>query len=116
MPESKNANSGLKMRIRIMIIMAVAVAAVLAIRLQDKAGSETAAAESVAAESVVTESAVTEPVAAAAFPGSGETPVLLDLGADKCVPCKMMMPILDEMRETYAGSLEVIFIDGVRNA
>ena len=23
----------------------------------------------------------------------------------------MMMPILDEMRETYAGSLEVIFID-----
>ena len=106
MPESKNANSGLKMRIRIMIIMAVAVAAVLAIRLQDKAGSESAAAESVAAKSAVTES-----VAAAAFPGSGETPVLLDLGADKCVPCKMMMPILDEMRETYAGSLEVIFID-----
>jgi len=109
MPESKNANSGPRLRIRIMIIMAVAVAAVLAVRLQDKAGSETVTAETVITESVT--AAAAAKTDAPAFPGSGETPVLLDLGADKCVPCKMMMPILDEMRETYAGSMEVIFID-----
>lgn len=38
-------------------------------------------------------------------------PRLVDLGADKCIPCKMMAPILEELREEYAGRLEVIFID-----
>ena len=38
-------------------------------------------------------------------------PRLLDLGAGKCVPCKMMAPILDELKTTYAGKLEVVFID-----
>ena len=38
-------------------------------------------------------------------------PKLLDLGAGKCIPCKMMAPILDEMKETFAGQLDVEFID-----
>lgn len=38
-------------------------------------------------------------------------PRLIDLGADKCVPCKMMAPILDQMRTDYAGKLQVDFID-----
>jgi len=38
-------------------------------------------------------------------------PRLLDLGADKCVPCKMMAPLLEELKEEYAGVLEVEFID-----
>ena len=38
-------------------------------------------------------------------------PRLVDLGADKCVPCKMMAPILEELRETCAGQLQVDFID-----
>lgn len=38
-------------------------------------------------------------------------PLLLDLGAGKCIPCKMMAPILEELKEEYAGSLEVVFID-----
>jgi len=42
-------------------------------------------------------------------------PRLLDLGADKCVPCKMMAPILEELKETYAGSLQVEFIDVWKN-
>ena len=42
---------------------------------------------------------------------AGGLPRMVDLGADKCVPCKMMAPILDELRETYAGQLEVEFID-----
>jgi len=38
-------------------------------------------------------------------------PRLLDLGADKCTPCKMMTPILDEMKTSFKGQLVVEFID-----
>lgn len=42
-------------------------------------------------------------------------PRLLDLGADKCVPCKMMAPILEELKTEYAGTLAVDFIDVWKN-
>ena len=38
-------------------------------------------------------------------------PKLVDLGADKCIPCKMMAPILEELKKEQAGALEVEFID-----
>lgn len=38
-------------------------------------------------------------------------PRLLDLGAGKCVPCKMMAPILADLKQTYVGKLDVQFID-----
>jgi thioredoxin 1 len=38
-------------------------------------------------------------------------PRLLDLGATKCVPCKMMVPVLDELTKEYKGKLRVEFID-----
>ena len=38
-------------------------------------------------------------------------PRLVDLGAGKCIPCKMMAPILEELKKEYAGRLEVEFID-----
>lgn len=38
-------------------------------------------------------------------------PRLLDLGADKCVPCKMMAPILAQLRDAYAGRMRVDFVD-----
>ena len=38
-------------------------------------------------------------------------PRLVDLGAKSCVPCKMMAPILEELRNEYKGKLQVEFID-----
>ena len=38
-------------------------------------------------------------------------PRLVDLGADKCIPCKAMAPILKELKAEYAGRMEVEFID-----
>lgn len=38
-------------------------------------------------------------------------PRLLDLGSDRCVPCKLMTPVLEELKREYAGRLEVQFID-----
>ena len=45
----------------------------------------------------------------------GNLPRLLDLGADKCIPCKMMAPILEELKTTYKGKLTVDFIDVWKN-
>jgi thioredoxin 1 len=42
-------------------------------------------------------------------------PRLLDLGADKCIPCKKMAPILEEMKETFKGQLQVDFVDVWKN-
>jgi len=38
-------------------------------------------------------------------------PALVDLGALSCVPCRMMAPILDALRDDYAGQFAVEFID-----
>jgi thioredoxin 1 len=42
---------------------------------------------------------------------AGGIPRLVDLGADKCIPCKAMAPILVELRAEYAGRMQVVFID-----
>jgi len=45
-------------------------------------------------------------------PAKAQTlPRLLELGADSCIPCKMMQPVLAELRQEYAGKLQVDFID-----
>lgn len=36
---------------------------------------------------------------------------MVDLGAKKCIPCKMMAPIIDELAKEYQGRAAVIFID-----
>ncbi len=46
---------------------------------------------------------------------SERLPRLLDLGATTCIPCKLMAPILGELREEYRGRMEVTFIDVRKN-
>jgi len=36
---------------------------------------------------------------------------MVDLGAKKCVPCKMMAPILEKLEKTYSGKAAIVFID-----
>jgi thioredoxin 1 len=42
-------------------------------------------------------------------------PRLVDLGADKCIPCKMMAPILAEFQRDYADRFVTEFIDVWKN-
>jgi len=44
-------------------------------------------------------------------PVAAKLPKMVDLGATKCIPCKKMAPILEEMTKEYAGILNVEFID-----
>ncbi|MFZ3047065.1 MAG: thioredoxin domain-containing protein [Desulfatirhabdiaceae bacterium] len=36
---------------------------------------------------------------------------MIDLGADKCVPCKMMAPILEKVKKDYEGKALIHFYD-----
>jgi thioredoxin 1 len=36
---------------------------------------------------------------------------MIDLGAKKCIPCKMMAPILAKLEKAYKGKADIVFID-----
>ena len=53
-----------------------------------------------------------KPEAAAPEPAKpASLPRMLELGSETCTPCKMMQSVLAELREQYAGKLQVDFID-----
>ena len=35
----------------------------------------------------------------------------IELGSVKCIPCKMMQPVMKEIEEEYKGQVEVVFYD-----
>ncbi len=43
--------------------------------------------------------------------GAEQLPRFVEVGAQSCVPCRMMQPILDELRADHAGRLQVEFAD-----
>jgi len=36
---------------------------------------------------------------------------MIDLGAKKCIPCKMMAPIMEKMEKVYRDKAAIVFID-----
>ena len=36
---------------------------------------------------------------------------MIDIGAKKCIPCKMMAPIMEKMEKVYKGKAIITFID-----
>lgn len=107
MSESTVKKSGGK--ILVVAILIAAVIGVIAIKNQGKQDS----AENVTANPAA--GTVTD------IPGGGsdtaapaateKLPKLVDLGAGKCIPCKMMAPILEELKKEYIGRMNVVFID-----
>jgi thioredoxin 1 len=35
----------------------------------------------------------------------------IELGADRCIPCKAMQPIMKKVAQEYAGKIQVVFYD-----
>jgi len=88
---------------------ALAVLAVLAAVLGVAVYRSTRAPSGVGATATVSsgEPKASDPVATS----PSRLPRLVDLGAGKCVACKKMAPILEELKRELAGRLEVEFID-----
>lgn len=85
-------------KILIVIGLIVAVGIVIASKQQKEESDTIIAAENVAAESKNA-------------PKTPNLPHMIDLGAGKCVPCKLMKPILDELKLNYKEQFKVTFID-----
>lgn len=37
--------------------------------------------------------------------------VMLELGSVGCIPCDMMQPVMERLKQNYRGKLDVIFVD-----
>ncbi len=97
------------------IVLALA-AAVVGVLIARNAGRPTEAGSSVSSAppaSVATNN-VSKAVANPDRQGQA-LPRLLDLGAKSCVPCKMMAPILAELKSDYAQWFRTEFIDVWQN-
>ena len=84
-------------RIAAVVLLAVGIAVVI----MAKRGAAPASPE----ETVVSASVTPD------VPAVANLPRILDLGATQCIPCKMMAPILEELKKEYAGRMQVDFID-----
>ena len=96
----------------IWIALAFAVAGVMIARNagQKPAASPRASEPPAQVEANAVPTPASEPAAQ-----SKPLPRLVDLGAGKCIPCKMMAPILEDLKKTYAGKMDVVFIDVWKN-
>lgn len=92
----------------ILTALAAAVAAAVVLKRTTTSGDAQDKGEVQAVAATQVESSASAAVAA-------KLPKLLDLGADKCIPCKMMAPILEELKKEYAGRMNVEFIDVWKN-
>lgn len=36
---------------------------------------------------------------------------MVDIGAKACIPCKMMMPVMEEVEKEYKGRAAIVFVD-----
>jgi thioredoxin 1 len=108
----------MKTPIKILIIAALAVVVVGALTLKkSNSPAETPAAAPVADVSASLEGLAADVNQAAdksSTPGpapASKLPRMVDLGAGKCIPCKMMKPILHELKRDYADQFVTEFID-----
>jgi len=97
------------------IVIVIALIAVVGIVFALKQKNKVSVSEPVAAESSNSGTMTESEPQNLENPRGAETtanlPRLVDLGAGKCIPCKMMAPILEELKREYAGALRVVFLD-----
>ena len=97
-------------RIAIIVVLAVAVGAVVMARR-----ANTSSAVNAGDWSAITVAPEVSAGTASQTPAAEKLPRLLDLGATACIQCKMMAPILEELKKEYAGKIQVNFIDVWKN-
>ena len=103
--ESKRKNTILKIAVPIAILLIVA-AIWIAKNAETLEGTQTPAD----GDSTDFELHVTEPIDIEQLKSYG-LPIIIDFGADSCIPCKEMAPILEELNEDLRGKAIIKFVD-----
>jgi len=99
-------------KIAIVVVLIVAVVVVIALKPDNKTKPGTGITEGPAK---IVESPQAEGLEVVEDRPTKGLPRMVDLGADKCIPCKMMAPILEQLKSEYEGTLIVDFIDVWKN-
>ena len=99
------------MKIIIIIALIMLVGIVIAIKQQNRKKISVPATTDNSNPAVTAESKSQNPETPTTTETTASLPRLVDLGAGKCIPCKMMAPILDELKSQYQGKMDVIFVD-----
>ena len=89
---------------KIIIVLLLVASVTAVVVLKKKENSQT-----------IVSNSQTAAVQAQSLSETKKLPRLVDLGADKCIPCKMMAPILEELKKDYARTVNVEFIDVWKN-
>jgi len=93
----------------IVVVLLAVVTVVIALKKNRANRSAAETADAASGAMTIVPQALTE--RQADQPAVEGLPALIDLGAGECIPCKMMAPILEELKKEYAGRFEVQFID-----
>ncbi len=91
-------------KIGIVVVLIVAVVVVIAIRQNQSGQDSTGPGGEVTARQIPAEYKPEQ------LTGKG-LPALIDLGSDQCIPCKLMAPVLEELKAAFAGKMQVHFLD-----
>jgi thioredoxin 1 len=91
-------------KIGIVVVLIVAVVVAIAVRQNKSDQNATGPSGPDAAQQVPAEYTPEQ------ITGKG-LPVLIDIGAGTCIPCKLMAPILEELKKDLTGKLVVQFLD-----
>lgn len=84
---------------KVVIVVALAAAIVAVVALKGSREQEPNAPSAALAPAIATTAE------------SASLPLLVDVGAGTCIPCKMMMPVLADLKAQYAGRLRVEYHD-----
>jgi thioredoxin 1 len=102
MEKSKTSKSGW-WKIGLIIVIAAAIAAIVVIKQGKQLGNESEKTAAVAAGQL------NEPSK------QSQLPRMVDLGAESCIPCKQMAPILTQLKIELRGIADIEFIDVWKN-
>jgi thioredoxin 1 len=99
---------------RILIVTVLAALVAIAVTLKERGFQEPTPASSPSTTGAPLSNASNE-VAPSPAGVATKRPRLVDLGAEKCIPCKMMAPILAELKRDYSQHFTTDFIDIWKN-